>query len=166
MIFEYENTLDDAKRNAKHLIDYLYRKLLLPAIITAAMGVAVLALALTVLTEERIFLYLGCMLLLLAVFILLTFVFTRILCAKNVEKSFAVYSSEGKEKFSIEYNDGVYVFTNISKGNVAKYVAADIVSVKPYRELLVLKLASKEMFICPNAPQTRQIFAQYLPTRQ
>lgn len=162
MIAEYEFTLQDEKRNAKQLVCYLYRRLFLPAVMSAAMGVATLVLALTVLTDVKPILYLACLLLAGTVFILLSFVLVYVLSVKNTEKAFAMYSTDGKEKFSIEYEEGIYTFCNISKGNVVKYSATDIVSVIPYKNLLLLKLVSKQIVSCPNDATTRQMFAGYL----
>ena len=165
MIVEYEYTLEDAKRNAKQLLCYLYRMLLWPALVSAILGVVLVVLAFTAFVGEKIFLYLGCLLLLVAVFVALTFLFMNLLWAKNTTKAFAVYAVGGKERLSIELSDGVYVFSNLSKGNVARYSVQDILSVKQYRNLLIVKLASKEIVACPNEERVRQLFAQYLPAK-
>jgi len=166
MIAEYEFTLEDEIRNAKQIVCFLYRRLLLPTVASAAMGVAILALALTILADEKIFLVLGCALLGVVVITLCTFLFVYVLSVKNTKKAFAMYSVDGKEKFSIEYADGIYAFYNVSKGNVTRYAATDIVSVTPYRNLLILKLTSKQIVACLNDANTRQLFAGYLHAKK
>lgn len=88
----------------------------------------------------------------------------RFVCIEH-KKAFAMYGAGGKEKFSIEYAEGIYTFCNILKGNVVKYAAKDIVSVTPYKNLPVLELISKQIVVCPNDANTRQIFAGYLSAK-
>ncbi|MCM1289151.1 MAG: hypothetical protein NC132_00620 [Corallococcus sp.] len=166
MFVEYEYTLEDEKRNAKQLVCFLYRRLLLPAVVSAAMGVAIVVLALTVFAEEKIFLWLGCLLLIAAAFIALSFVVVYVSASKSTEKAFSIYSAGGKERFSIEYSDGTYIFCNLSKGDITRYSASDIASATLYKNLLLLKLVSKQIICCPNDARTCQLFAGYISKKK
>lgn len=166
MFVEYELTLEDEQRNAKQIVCFLYRRLLLASVILTVLAVLVFALDMTIFDMDKTLLVLCFSLLFIVVTILATFLAVYFLSVKNTKKAFAMYSKDGKEKFSIEYEEGIYTFCNASKGNVVKYSRSDIVSVTPYKSMLILKLISKQIVACPNDENTREMFAGYLSSKK
>ena len=73
---------------------------------------------------------------------------------------FKINSENGKALMKLELANDNITLTNETKGNVRNFATKDIVNVKEHKDIIVIKLITKQQIILPNLEDIRDVLSK------
>lgn len=155
---EYEITLEEDKQFIKKFFLHKTVPMLWGIAILAFLGGFMVGLGYTLFPDVK---NMGILLIICSVLIMFMYVMSLIVTVKSHVNSTALFCENGKRACRVELIEDKFVITNLTKSNMTTLDREDIISVKAYQGILIVKLKSKQCLLMPDKDELRELFTDY-----